>query len=375
VIKRLYVHNFRCLENFELNLEGRHSVLLIGNNGSGKSTVAFALQVFQSVGRGKNRVKDLVRRDDFSHDRIDVPIRFEIDLESGGQSFSYQLAFDLPAEFKDMRVHTEALSVDGKAVYARSGAEVIMAGQGSQGIPPSAVTFLIDWHLVALPILQEQSPNDPLFVFKSILSKILILRPIPALISGDSNTETLQPDDRGVKIGDWFAGLMADAPAAYSQVDRYLRSVMPDFHDIRNPLIGADARQLLVQFNNGGSSLIVSAKDLSDGEKCFLLCGLLLASNATYGPLICFWDEPDNYIGLVEAGRFVHALRQSFQKGGLFIATSHNPEAIRGFSNESMLLLTRKGHLEPTVCRSLETIQEEVAGDLVEAITRGELDF
>jgi len=37
VIRRLYVHNFRCLENFELPISGRSSALLIGTNGSGKT--------------------------------------------------------------------------------------------------------------------------------------------------------------------------------------------------------------------------------------------------------------------------------------------------------------------------------------------------
>src|SRR5258708_40039068 len=60
VIRRFYVHNFRCLENFELNLAGRSSTLLIGNNGSGKSTVALALEVLQKIARGSNRLSDLL---------------------------------------------------------------------------------------------------------------------------------------------------------------------------------------------------------------------------------------------------------------------------------------------------------------------------
>ena len=42
MIRRLYVHNFRCLENFELPVSGQSSVLLIGKNGSGKTTVGLA---------------------------------------------------------------------------------------------------------------------------------------------------------------------------------------------------------------------------------------------------------------------------------------------------------------------------------------------
>jgi len=60
MIKRLYIHNFRCLENFDLPISGQPSSLLIGKNGAGKSTVGDALQVLQQIARGTNRVRELV---------------------------------------------------------------------------------------------------------------------------------------------------------------------------------------------------------------------------------------------------------------------------------------------------------------------------
>ena len=61
MIKRLYIHNFRCLENFDLPIAGKPSSLLIGKNGSGKSTVGYALEVLQSLARGTNRIGQLVK--------------------------------------------------------------------------------------------------------------------------------------------------------------------------------------------------------------------------------------------------------------------------------------------------------------------------
>jgi ABC-type sugar transport system ATPase subunit len=99
---------------------------------------------------------------------------------------------------------------------------------------------------------------------------------------------------------------------------------------------------------------------------------VVLAANHAYGPLACFWDEPDNYLALDEVGHFVSALRRAFQSGGQFIATSHNPEAIRTFSDENTLLLHRKNHLEPTIVRPLSELQ--VSGDLVGALIRGDVE-
>jgi predicted ATPase len=232
--------------------------------------------------------------------------------------------------------------------------------------------FRIDWHMVALPIVQEQSERDPLFIFKQWLARMLILRPIPSLITGDSTQETLEPNPQVTDFGAWFSGLLANTPAAYGDIDEYLKQVMPDLKDIKNPVIGKESRSLLVQFSNGqGSSMSVPFEDLSDGEKCFMICALVLASNQAYGPVLCFWDEPDNYLSLDEVGHFVLALRKAFQSGGQLITTSHNPEAIRRFSDENTLVFHRRNHLEPTIVQWLTRIH--VNGDLVDALIRGDV--
>jgi predicted ATPase len=127
-----------------------------------------------------------------------------------------------------------------------------------------------------------------------------------------------------------------------------------------------------VRFEEHKANLSVYFKDLSDGEKCFFLCAVVLAANKYYGPLFCFWDEPDNYLSLSEVGHFVTTLRRTFSNTGQILVTSHNPEAIRKFSNENTLVLDRKSHLEPTLIRLLNDIP--IKGDLVDALIRGDMD-
>src|SRR5271169_515312 len=111
VIRRLYVHNFRCLENFELPISGMSSALLIGKNGSGKTTVGLALQILQKIARGTNRVGDLVRPEDLSRGRNDVPMRFEIEVELGAKIYGYAIAFELAKGSKELRILEEKLEV------------------------------------------------------------------------------------------------------------------------------------------------------------------------------------------------------------------------------------------------------------------------
>lgn len=371
VIKRLYVHNFRCLENFELPISGQSSVLLIGKNGAGKTTVSFAIEILQKIARGTNRVGGLVKPKDLTRGRSDVPMRFEIEVELESKIYAYVIAFEYPEGFRDLRVHEEKLTVDGKPVYSRKVSQVYLAKTGQE----NEAKFIIDWHLVALPIIQLQPTKNPLSVFKQWLANMLILRPMPSLIRGDSDQETLQPNPPVSDFSAWFSGLLAHAPSAYTRIDEYLKQVMPDLNDIKNPEIGTDSRSLFVQFSNSQGSLTLPFEDLSDGEKCFMICALVLAANHAYGPLFCFWDEPDNYLALSEVQHFVMALRRAFQSGGQLIATSHNQEAIRCFSDENTLVLHRKSHLEPTIIRSVEDARAsgEFTGDLVDALVRGDV--
>jgi len=369
MIQRLYVHNFRCLENFELSLKGMSSSLLIGKNGAGKSTVGYALEVLKRIARGTNRVGQLVQSKDFARGRSDVPIRFELEVLLDGRLYKYVIAFELPENFKELRVFEEQFLVDGKQIYSRKEAQVILYTTNSRN---REAQFLLDWHLVALPMIQSQSETDPLSLFRSWLARMMILAPIPKSMTGDSKGETLEPMPDGSNFGEWFSGLLSRYPAAYTQVDKYLRGVMPDIQDFVNEPIGKDSKSMVVRFEKNNANLSVDFEDLSDGEKCFFLCAIVLAANKYYGPLFCFWDEPDNYLSLSEVGHFVMSLRRSFKDAGQFLATSHNEEAIRKFSNENTLVLHRKSHLEPTLVRLLSELTIE--GDLINALILGDIE-
>jgi predicted ATPase len=371
MIRRLYVHSYRCFENFELPISGMASALLIGKNGAGKTTIGLALELLQKIARGTNRVRDLLLPKDVTLGRSEVPTRFEIEVELDDTIYAYSVAFEFPKGFRELRVYEEKLSVDGEAIYTRETSQVRLVRGGTD---PDA-DFRMDWHLVALPIIQRQAPDDPLYLFKNWLANALILRPLPMRIHGASDHETLQPNPHVTNFGAWFSGLLAASPAAYSKIDAYLKEVMPDLQDLKNATTGSESRNLTVQFSNQLGRASIPFEDLSDGEKCFMICALVIAANDAYGPLLCFWDEPDNYLSPSEVGASVMALRRAFKSNGQLILTSHNPEAIRRFSDENTLLLSRNSHLEPTTIRLLQTVREsgEFKGDLVDALVRGDV--
>jgi len=59
---------------------------------------------------------------------------------------------------------------------------------------------------------------------------------------------------------------------------------MPDLKDIQNRPVGKDTRSLTVQFSTDQGTLSVPFTDLSDGEKCFMICATVIAANDADGP-------------------------------------------------------------------------------------------
>jgi predicted ATPase len=367
MIERLYIHNYRCLDNFDLPVDALPSSLLVGKNGSGKSSIGFALAILQKIGRGSNRVRDLIKPHEIRYGHTAEPVRIQLEVKIGGVSFDYELALELPENFKELRVLEETLRIDGVQKFTRKVAELrfpLTEGKFA--------TISYDWHLIWLSAAQARSEDDPLDIFRKWLARMLIVRPYPLAISGDSSEGTLNPLPDMSNFGDWWTGLLSHSPSSYATIDKALKMIMPDLKDIKNPVIAKESRSLEIQFEQDGKTMTLPFSLLSDGEKCMLIWALVMAANEAYGPLLCFWDEPDNYLAISEVGDFATDLRRAFQKKGQFLGTSHNAEVISKFSDTNTFVLFRRNHREPTQVRPLKEIAYE--GDLISALVRGEIE-
>ncbi len=369
MLQRLYAHNFRCLENFEFKIGSMPSALLIGKNGSGKSTLARVLKIFQGIGRGASRVGELVKPADFTLGRTDIPMRFEIEVSLGGRLFHYTLALELPERFRELRVLEERMDVDGKQIYSRNQAQVSLPRNAPDR---TEAHFNIDWHFLALPLIQDPATEGVLTEWRQWLARMVVLAPIPQLMTGDSQGESLEPLEHGENFADWLTGLLAQYPSAYGAIHEYLKQVMPDIGEFKNTPSGKDTKTLVVCFESDKARFEPNFDDLSDGEKCLFLCAVVVASNKAYGPVFVFWDEPDNYLALPEVGHFIMGLRRRFDVAGQILVTSHNEETIRCFSHENTFLLSRKSHLEPTLVRPLSEFPDRQ--DVAQALMLGDLE-
>jgi ABC-type uncharacterized transport system ATPase component len=83
MLQRLYVHNFRCLTNFEWSPDDSNHHLLLGKNGTGKSSLGAVLAILQKLGQGKNRIEDLLLDSDFGYSNMQTLLRIEIQVKLG----------------------------------------------------------------------------------------------------------------------------------------------------------------------------------------------------------------------------------------------------------------------------------------------------
>lgn len=361
MIQRFEIHNYRQHKSTVLTLEDCSSALLIGRNGTGKTNLCAALEVLRSIAQGKNRLGQSILTTDFSWGDRSDPITFHLEARVKGVSYAYSLALELSDKFKEVRILRENLTAAGVEVYSRTHADVSLKPVFGR----RSASFMIDWHMAALPIIQESAEDDPLKVFKSWLSCLLLFRPIPSLIQAESEGSALVPHPSLSDLGAWFTDLIQRSPASYKTIESLAQGFLPDFLDVQNPRVFGDAARLLIQFRKGEQSSRVSLNQLSDGEKLFLAASILAAVFEAAPGTFCFWDEVDAHISVTELEFFVRELRRRSSQGQL-IVTSHHPQAMRCFSSENTFLLDRRSHFEAPVIRRLDELTYE--GDLADAL-------
>lgn len=370
MLKRLYIHNFGCLLNFELRLTEINSCLLIGTNGSGKSTVGKVLWLLTQIAKGNDRVSTLIKPESTFLSRTDGPIRFELELTLDRKEYHYSLALELPEGCSELRVAEETLLVAGSPVFDRKRAHIWVGQSRSES---ESAAFELDWYQSALSVIQPRDKDDPLQIFRNLISRTLILEPIPSLMTGASDGEALSQRHDLRDFGRWVSGILGQFPGAYITIVQFIKTVIPSFEGFQNDPVGPKARALTVNFSSDGERFSLPFENLSDGEKCFFACAFVLVANEYYGPLICYWDEPENYLSASEVGYIVRELRHSFENKGQLLLTSHNPESINQFSHHNTYCLHRKSRLEPTIVRTLDNFDTDFNGDFISAFVRGDV--
>jgi len=168
--------------------------------------------------------------------------------------------------------------------------------------------------------------------------------------------------------------IISENPSLYAIMSDFLKFRMNDLDIFKFDSGRSDDKKLLFYFKENSNTQDLDFHQLSDGEKIFFLAATVIAEQKNNPNLLCLWDEPDNFISLVELDHFIVACRKAFEcTPSQLIITSHNKQVINNFSNHNIFLLKRNSHLSPARIELAQTIRYE-SNTLVDAFENGELD-
>lgn len=365
MLKRIYVHNYKAFQNFELKLDGFGSVLCLGRNGAGKSSLVEIFKIFQDIGYGLSPISALISKESFNILQPNCIIQLELEVEIDGENIQYLLHIDFVEDLGKIRIKQEQLIINNIHILDRNEQGVLYKTKNNEEI----ADFFLDGHMLALPIFKPKNQElEIVQQFKDWLSKIIVLSPIPALMSTQSEKNPLKPHYYAENISAWITHLFAIKPKSYQYMIEYLTPIFPDLEEISN-----EDKVLRFVFSMDKQHKSLTFSQLSDGERIFVLWSAILASVKLDQISLCVWDEPENYISLVEIQHYFNALKQAFNDKALFVATTHNPETMRMFASEDIFILSKQHHLEPIRMQWVSDL--DVQHDIVDMIKAGLIEL
>jgi predicted ATPase len=234
------------------------------------------------------------------------------------------LKVDYDIEGHKARVKSELLSYNEKPLLRFEQGEVHLYRDNHSEGP----VYPFDWHLSAVSSIFARPDNKLLTWFKEQVSQIIVVQPIPALMTEISETEFDMPSYHLENFVSWYRQLSQDQGFAI-ELNNTLREVLPGFDVFKFEKSG-DQYRFKAHFRNENKneSVCYGFGELSDGQRMLIvLYSLTLAAKMQHYTL-CL-DEPENFLALPEIQPWlVQLFDLCEQDEAQALLISHHPELI-----------------------------------------------
>jgi len=340
MLKRIYINNFRCFVNFELQL-GREQ-LILGLNGTGKSTLLDALSAVRELVTRQGVLDDLFPESCRTRWTTLPEQTFELEVELEA-TYRFELVL-VPAASGRTRIQRERVLCDGQKVFDFSDGNVQLFDDSF------AVThaYPFDPSQSALATIQTGARNSRLMRFKDWIEDMHCLRLNPLTMSKKSEREEPRPRRDLSNFSSWYRYMAQEHSDAAFALQKQLHQILPGFAALDLPSAGANVRILGARFATQGTEyqnhgFPVAFDELSDGQRV-LICLYALLHFVVQGNATIFLDEPENFIAIPEIQPWLMELRDRMdEKGGQVILLSHHPEIINYLAPDFGLVFERTG--------------------------------
>jgi len=373
MVKRVYVDNFRCLVNFELKLDRVN--LLLGLNGTGKTTVFDVLHGLQEFVAGNAKVLAAFPSAELTSWQTSLTQRFELELQVGPASdgqlgpatYGYSLVIEHDAERRKAKVHSETVTMDGKTLFHfKEGTAELFHDDLTPG-----PQYPFDWTQSGVGVLQPRADNKKLTRFRKEMQKMTIVGIQPALMSSESREEAAGLSRNMENFVSWFRYLSQEHTGAMLAIFAELKRVLPGFSACNLKEAG-EAKVMKVLFERPGGSARPIPYDfnaLSHGQRVLIALYSLVFGLKDEGVSL-FLDEPDNFVALREIQPWLTALTDLAGEGiEQAVLISHHPEIINYLAASSGRWFERESNVPARVSDKPKATAEGLTP--AETIARG----
>ena len=336
MIGRFYADNFRCLTNFELELDQTN--IFLGPNGSGKTSVFDALRKIQNLTVRGARIEDEFPQRDLSCLRSDNQVQqFELEIVVDQENYEYMLKIEHDLDRNRMWIDQEILRHNKKPlfVFEKRIARLYRDDYGRES------SYQFDLTRSGIGFLHAHPDNKKLTRFKTELTNTAIVSPCPPLFKSETSTVTRTEgaffDPLMQNFVEWYWSIAQQDIGSVVRLFEELKQILPGFDSLSMVESGENARVLKAAFHGRSGDRRLnrySFGQLSDGQRflvaLYALLHLVKGDHLTESHRrSLFVDEPDNYLSLREVqpwlAQVVGACGETLEQA---VIISHHPKTI-----------------------------------------------
>lgn len=331
MLTRIYIDNFRCLVNFELRLDRLN--LLLGGNGTGKTTVFDVLHRLQWFVTDKARVSTVFPAQDLTRWQTSERQRFELDLQIEQRYYTYLLVVEHAEDRRRVRIAQEQLIMDKMPLFELN----VTGGEATAQLYHDDFTagpqYPFDWSQSGVGSLPERPDNKNLVAFRRELKRFIVAAPCPVRMSNESREEEDILSGHMENFVSWYRWLSQEHQGGVFRACREIENILPGFTSFSLKEAGESTRVLKALFqrpSERGKPIYFDFSELSDGQRQLIVLYTMVWGLANEG-LHLFLDEPDNYVELREIQPWLSQLACCVGNGDSVaqaVLISHHPEVI-----------------------------------------------
>lgn len=323
MLKRIYIDNFRCLVNFELNVDAIN--LFLGSNGTGKSTVFEVLQKIQLFVSGESKIETIFKSRDCTRWQTSKLQKFELEIQGNGGTYKYELGITHHKKDK-CRVEYERLWFDSQILFKfeLSNVQIFKDDYSLDS------QFSFNWSQSIFPSLMPKEDNSKLIYFRERISRFIIVRVIPSLMIDESSQEEISLTGQMENYVSWYRYLSEDQ-GKIAEVTDILQSVIDGFKNFKFDRVSEQTLVLKLRFSQAtDDTKLIDYRfgELSDGQKTLIALYTIIHGIKSSDYTLCI-DEPENFLALPEIQPWLAQLYDLCSNGELqALLISHHPELI-----------------------------------------------